>query len=79
MADATTPLLIQLHIPRYSGSTLGRLLRLKLGFWPPANLLYYFQTLGFYRIEGFERPLAAIGVMSQSARQRLRLFEAHAG
>ena len=78
MAGAT-PLLIHLHIPRNAGSTLGRLLRSHLGFWPPANLLHHFQTLGYYRLEGFERRLAAIGAMSQSTRQRVRLFEAHAG
>ncbi len=79
MAGATTPLLIHLHIPRNAGSTLGRLLRLKLGFWPPANLLHHAQTLGFYRLEGFQRRLAAIGALSDDARQRVRLFEAHAG
>jgi len=52
---------------------------MKLGFWPPTNLLHHFQTLGFYRMEGFERRLEAIGAMSQSTRQRVRLFEAHAG
>ncbi len=79
MAGAPTPLLIHLHIPRNAGSTLGRLLRLKLGFWPPANLLHHAQTLGFYRLPGFEQRLAAIAAMSNSARQRVRLFEAHAG
>ena len=79
MVGDTTPLLIHLHIPRNAGSTLGRLLRLKLGFWPPTNLLHHVQTLGYYRLDGFERRLAAIRAMSQSARQRVRLFEAHAG
>lgn len=79
MAGATTPLLIHLHIPRNAGSTLGRLLRMKLGFWPPANLLHHAQTLGFYRLEGFERRLATIGAMSKNAQRRVRLFEAHAG
>ena len=60
MAGETTPLLIHLHIPRNAGSTLGRLLRLKLGFWPPANLLHHAQTLGFYRLAGFEQLVESV-------------------
>ncbi len=73
------PLLIHLHIPRNAGSTLGRLLRLKLGFWPPAYLLHHFRTLGFYRLSGFQQRLDAIEALSAGDRRRVRLFEAHAG
>lgn len=73
------PLLIHLHIPRNAGSTLGRVLRLKLGFWPPSHLLHHFQTLGFYRLAGFQQRLDAIEALSVADRRRVRLFEAHAG
>ena len=73
------PLLIHLHIPRNAGSTLGRLLRLKLGFWPPSHLLHHFRTLGFYRLSGFQQRLDAIEALSVADRRRVRLFEAHAG
>ncbi len=73
------PLLIHLHIPRNAGSTLGRLLRLKLGFWPPSYLLHHFRTLGFYRLAGYEQRLDAIEALSASDRRQVRLFEAHAG
>jgi hypothetical protein len=73
------PLLIHLHIPRNAGSTLGRVLRLKLGFWPPSHLLHHFRTLGFYRLAGFQQRLDVIEALSASDRRRVRLFEAHAG
>ena len=73
------PLLIHLHIPRNAGSTLGRVLRLKLGFWPPSHLLHHFRTLGFYRLAGFQQRLDAIEALSAGDRRRVRLFEAHAG
>ena len=73
------PLLIHLHIPRNAGSTLGRVLRLKLGFWPPSHLLHHFRTLGFYRLAGFQQRLDAIEALSVGDRRRVRLFEAHAG
>jgi hypothetical protein len=73
------PLLIHLHIPRNAGTTLGRMLRFKLGLWPPGRLLRHGRTLGFYRVGGFERRLERIAGLPPEKRRGVRLFEAHAG
>ncbi len=79
MAHRPPPLLIHLHIPRNAGTTLGRLLRMKLGLWPPSGALHHHRTLGFYRLGDYERRLAAIAALSPAKRRQVRLFEAHAG
>ncbi len=73
------PLLIHLHIPRNAGSTLGRVLRLKLGFWPPSHLLHHFRTLGFYRLAGFQQRLNAIEALSAGRQSIMKLVLGRTG
>ncbi len=71
--------LIHLHIPKNAGTTLGRMLRMKLGLWPPSSLLHHSIALGYYHVPGYEERLAQISKLSDRDRKRIRLFEAHAG
>lgn len=78
MPTATT-LLIHLHLPRNAGTTLGRMLRLRLGLWPPSSIIHHSATLGMYQVKDYRRRLEAINGLPQRLRSRVRLFEAHAG
>ncbi len=73
------PLIIHLHIPRNAGTTLGRLLRRKIGTWPPWRVLRHRSVLGFYGRGDWARRLSAIEAMPPGARRRVRLFEGHFG
>lgn len=75
----TFPLLIHLHIPRNAGTTLGRMLRVKIGSWPPDRLLRHRLLLGFYGRGDWERRLALIEALPPRRRRRVRLFEGHFG
>jgi hypothetical protein len=76
---SAAPLIIHFHIPRTGGTTVGRMLKFRLGFWPPSRLLHHHAALGFYRIDGWENRVARIEALSPRARKHVRLFEAHAG
>jgi hypothetical protein len=72
-------LLIHLHIPRNAGTTLGRMLRLKLGTWPPGRLLGHREVLGLYGRGDWEQRLAKIEALPPRRLRRVRLFEGHFG
>jgi len=76
---SAAPLIIHFHIPRTGGTTVGRMLKFRLGFWPPSRLLHHHDALGFYRVDGWENRVARIHALSPRAMKRVRLFEAHAG
>jgi len=78
-APPPRPLLIYFHIPKNAGTTLGRMIKLKLGFWPPARLLHHTVTLGYYHVPEAGPRMDAIGRLSQRDQQRVRFFEAHVG
>jgi hypothetical protein len=79
VASDARPLLIHLHIPRNAGTTLGRILRLKLLMSPPTGLLSPRLTLGYFSLGGYENRLRRIEALPRRRRKRIRLFEAHAG
>ena len=73
------PILIHLHIPKNAGTTLSRMIKLRLLTQPPTNLLHPTQTLGLYNVAGYENRLARIAALNERGRQRVRFFESHAG
>lgn len=79
MPNNSLPLLIHFHIPRTGGTTVGRMLKLKTGFWPLARLIHHSRTLGYYQIEGYEERLKKITSLPENQQTDVRLFEAHAG
>ncbi|MHC4775849.1 MAG: sulfotransferase family 2 domain-containing protein [Planctomycetota bacterium] len=78
-ASPPRPLLIYFHIPKNAGTTLGRMIKLKLGFWPPARLLHHTVTLGYYHVPEAGPRMDAIRRLSQRDQQRVRFFEGHVG
>jgi hypothetical protein len=77
--NSAEPLLIHFHIPRTGGTTVGRMLKLRIALWPPARWWRHHQVLGLYRLKPWENRVERIAEMSERAKQRIRLFEAHAG
>ncbi len=73
------PILIHLHIPKNAGTTLSRMIKLRLLLRPPTNLLHHSQTLGLYNVGNYRRRLGRIDALSDRAKARIRFFEAHAG
>jgi hypothetical protein len=73
------PLLIHLHIPKNAGTTLSRMIKIRLATWPPTRLLHNATTLGYYNVEGFQNRLDIIEKLSPAQRRRVRFFEAHCG
>jgi hypothetical protein len=78
-ASPPRPLLIYLHIPKNAGTTLGRMIKLKLGFWPPDRLLHHTTTLGCYHVAGEGPRIEAVRRLSERDQRRVRFFEGHMG
>jgi hypothetical protein len=74
----TPPVIIHLHIPKNAGTSLSRMMKMKLGFWPPANLVHHGTVLGYYYMKHADRVERLRGLTPQGAR-RLRFVEAHGG
>ena len=72
------PPLIHLHIPKNAGTTLSRLIKLKLGFWPPSHLLRHQQVLGYYSLN-HQRRMRKLSALTPAQARRVRFVEAHAG
>jgi hypothetical protein len=80
----TQPLLILLHIPKTGGTTLGRVLRLRLSGWPPMHWTRHQQTLGYYRLgysnqADLDARVERIRRLPGRAKARVRYFAAHVG
>lgn len=73
-----TPILVHLHIPKNAGTTLSRMLKLRLLAWPPTNALHRSAVLGQYRVPT-EGRLRAIASMSPRDQRRMRFYEEHCG
>ncbi len=79
MPDEHHPLLIHLHIPKNAGTTLSRLIKLRLASWPPAHWLHHSSVLGCYNVRGpVNARFDAIANLSDANKQRMRFFESHA-
>ncbi len=72
-------LLIFLHIPKTAGTTLSRIIRIKLGIWPPQNLWHHSLTFGFYQINPIEARLQYIQSLPAAQQRQIRLFQGHFG
>ena len=79
MTDQHHPLLIHLHIPKNAGTTLSRLIKLRLAAWPPSHWLHHATTLGCYNVRGpVQARFDAIDRLPGAKKQRVRFFESHA-
>jgi hypothetical protein len=72
------PLLIHLHIPRTGGTTLSRLIRLKLMAGTPAHWLRRSNVFGFEHVHQRER-VAHLKSRPERERRRVHFFQAHMG
>lgn len=79
MPDEHHPLLIHLHIPKNAGTTLSRLIKLRLAAWPPSAWLHHSAILGHYTVRGpVQARFDKIASLSDADKQRMRFFESHA-
>ncbi len=72
-------LLIHLHIPKNAGTTLSRMLKLKMGVWPPHKLIRHRVRLGLYDVDGLDERIEAINALPAAQRRLVCFFEAHCG
>jgi len=72
------PVIIHLHIPKNAGTSLSRMMKVRLGFWPPANLWHHGKTLGYYYLD-HEPRLRRLQQLSDRDAERVRFIEAHGG
>lgn len=75
---AAPTMLIHLHIAKNGGTSLGRMLRMKLAVWPPTHWLHPVASQGYPRVAGAQR-VEIISQMSPRQRSRVFLFEGHRG
>ncbi|QKK06881.1 MAG: sulfotransferase family 2 domain-containing protein [Planctomycetota bacterium] len=78
MSTTPPPILVHLHIPKNAGTTLSRMLKLRMLLHPPANALHRAAVLGQYQ-HPTETRLAAIAAMSPRDARRMRFYEEHCG
>lgn len=76
--SARSPILIHLHIPKNAGTTLSRMLKLRMLMHPPTNALHRAAVLGQYQ-HPTETRLPAIAAMSDRDKRRMRFYEEHCG
>lgn len=72
-------ILIHLHIPKNAGTTLSRMVKLRLVTRPPTRVLDHDTILGFYNVSGLDERLQAIEKLPPGKQKRVRFFEAHCG
>ena len=78
------PLLLLIHIPKTAGTTLSRMIRLRLALWPPAHWMHHADVLGHYHV-GYSRPnevehrCGIIRALPLTDQHRVQFFAAHAG
>jgi hypothetical protein len=80
MSRATTddaPLLIHLHVPKTAGTTLSRMLRLKLLRWPPANWFDHATVMGYYNVPWLDRRYEIMRALPEHRQRRVRFFGSH--
>jgi hypothetical protein len=71
--------LIFMHIPKTAGISFRRMLKVKVGTWPLHRLLHYNETLGYYKIESFEKRLDRLAGLSPTEKARICYLEGHYG
>lgn len=74
---STAPILVHLHIPKNAGTTLSRMLKLRLLTRPATNLLRARDVLGHDAVPDWRRRAEAISRRPEHARARVAFFEAH--
>ena len=71
------------HIQKTAGTTLGRLLKAKYGFWPLGNFRNLNLALGLhnYHVEGDfpEKRVLALQQLSDAEKRKVRLVQGHMG
>ncbi|TVS09130.1 MAG: hypothetical protein EA423_00500 [Phycisphaerales bacterium] len=70
-------ILIHLHIPKNAGTTLSRMVKLRLVSRPPTRLLAHSTVLGKYDVAGLDKRIDAIASLPEREQRRVRFFEAH--
>lgn len=70
-------ILIHLHIPKNAGTTLSRMIKLRLVTRPPTGLLAHSTVLGKYDVPGLDKRVEAIATLPEREKKRVRFFEAH--
>ncbi|MCC5785592.1 MAG: sulfotransferase family 2 domain-containing protein [Phycisphaerales bacterium] len=70
-------ILIHLHIPKNAGTTLSRMIKLRLITRPPTRLIHHDLVLGYYNVAGLDQRLQAIADLSPSKQRKVKFFEAH--
>ena len=78
MSTTPPPILVHLHIPKNAGTTLSRMLKMRMLLHPPTNLLHRAAVLGQYH-PPTETRLPAIAAMSPRDSRRMRFYEEHCG
>ena len=73
-----SPILVHLHIPKNAGTTLSRMLKLRLLLLPPTGVLHRAAVLGQYQHPTATR-LRAINDMTARDKRRMRFYEEHCG
>ncbi|MCA9296884.1 MAG: sulfotransferase family 2 domain-containing protein [Phycisphaerales bacterium] len=80
MSRATTddaPLLIHLHVPKTAGTTLSRMLRLRLLRWPPSHWFDHTTVMGYYNVPWLEKRYALMRALPERRQRRVRFFGSH--
>ncbi|MCC6579289.1 MAG: sulfotransferase family 2 domain-containing protein [Phycisphaeraceae bacterium] len=72
-------LMIFLHVPKTAGTSLSRIVRIKIGLWPPANLLRHSLTFGHYQINPIEDRFEKIASLPAAQQRKIRFFQGHFG
>ncbi len=70
-------ILIHLHIPKNAGTTLSRMVKLRLVTRPPTRLLAHSTVLGKYDVAGLDKRVEAIASLPEREKKRVCFFEAH--
>ncbi len=73
------PILVHLHIPKNAGTSLSRMVKMRLLTHPPSNALYARDVLGHDAVRDWRRRVAAINARPARANARIAFFEAHCG
>ncbi|MEM7229453.1 MAG: hypothetical protein AAF432_11640 [Planctomycetota bacterium] len=70
-------LLIHLHIPKTAGTTLSRLVRLRLLRWPPTHWFDHAIMMGDYNVPWLDQRYAHLDRLSPRRQRRVRFFGSH--
>jgi len=76
-------IIFHLHIPKNAGTTLSRMLKIRLLLTNPARILHHDRVLGYYTIRrgtgSDELRLERISSLGRRVAAQVRFFEAHCG